>query len=598
MVGFPMRRILFQGSILSFFCAAFAPVLISQQPSGALRQADAEYRAGVAALNGNDLKTAQEKFEAVVRLEPEIELGHSALGAVLVREGQWTASIKELERALAIKPADDAAQLNLAIAYAESGSLAKALPLFASAETAARSRGTRLPAQVVVLYAKSLAAVGHTESAIAQMKEAAAERGASPQIHDDLGSLYAQRKDWPSAEEEFEAALRTQPNFAEAHLHLGFVLQAEQKGDPAAEWTQAAALAPNNAQIAVLAGKALADAGHDDKAAPILEQALHLDPRSTTAAYALALVYQRNNRVSDAADLLKNVVKAEPKNTTALVNLGLALSQLHRAQDALPYLQRAIALDPNSLTAHQDLAAAYIQVDQVASAITELRAALKLAPNSPKVHYDLGVAYKLQDDAADAIPQLEAAEKLDPSGYEAPYVLGILYDQVARYAEAAQALETSLKLHSQNGDGWSTLGSVYLKLNKLPEAAAALRNATQQLPAQSDPHLLLANVLIKQGNVAEAAQERKIAADLMRAHMDLQRAEVATNSGKSLLTAGKVDDAIVEFRNALAFDSNFAEAHRELADALDKQGKAQEAESERTKARALDAQAGEPASAP
>lgn len=584
-----MRSLLFSGSVLLASLAACAPAS-AQQPSSALREADSEYRAGVAALNSNDLKTAQARFEAVVRLEPQVELGHSALGAVLVRESDWPAAIRELERALSLKSGDDAARLNLAIACAESGQNAKALPLFANAETAARARGSSLPSGAEVLYAKSLAAAGHTENAISRLRHIA-DPGASPQIHDDLGSLYAQQQDWPQAEDQFQQALRAQPNFAEAHLHLGFVLQTEEKGDPAAEWNQAVALAPGNARIAALAGKALADAGHDDQAATILEQALHLDPQSTTTAYSLALVYQRTNRVSESADLLKRVVEAEPKNIAALINLGLALSQLHRAQDALPYLQRAIALDPKNLTAHQDLAAAYIQVDQVASAVTELRAALALAPDSPKVHYDLGVAYKLQDDSANAIPQLEAAAKLDPSGYEAPYVLGLLYDQAARYSEAAQQLETSLKLHSQNGDGWSTLGSIDLKLGKLPEAAAALRHAAQQLPGQADPHLLLANVLIKQGDTAGAAQERKIAADLMRAHMDRQRAEVATNSGKSLLGAGKIDDAIVEFRNAVSFDPKYAEAHRELADALDKEGKAGEAESERAQAKALDAQA-------
>jgi protein O-GlcNAc transferase len=585
-------------SCLLLSSLGFCGLGFSQQTAAALQQADADYRAGVSALNNNDLRTAQARFDDVVRLEPGIELGHSALGAVLVREGQWAAAIRELNKALALKLSDETAQLNLAIAYAESGEQAMALPWFAKAEAAARARGSEMPSGAEVLYAKSLAASGHTESAIARLSRIAALPGASPQIHDDLGSLYAQRQDWPHAETEFEQALRVGPSFAEAHLHLGFVLQAEQKGDPISQWSQAAALAPGNAQIDALAGKALADAGQDDKAAPILEQALKLDPRSITAAYALALVYQRTNRVSEAADLLKKVVEAEPKNTAALINVGLALSQLHRAQDALPYLQRAIALDPKSLTAHQDLAAAYIQVDQVANGVTELRAALALAPDSPKAHYDLGVAYKLQDDAADAIPQLEAAEKLEPSGYEAPYVLGLLYDQVARYPEAAQQLETSLKLHPQNGDGWSTLGSIYLKLNQLPEAAAALRNAVQQLPSQADPHLLLANVLIKQGDTAEAAQERKVAAGLMRAHMNLQRAEVATNSGKSLLNAGKVDDAIVEFRNALIFDPRYAEAHRELADALDKQGKTGEAEAERAQAKALDAHAAEPGSTP
>ena len=74
------------------------------------------------------------------------------------------------------------------------------------------------------------------------------------------------------------------------------------------------------------------------------------------------------------------------------------------------------------------------------------------------------------------------------------------------------------------------------------------------MPDQADSHLILASVLVKQKDTAGAAQERKVAADLMRQHMDLQRAEVATNSGKSLLQSGRLDDAIVQFRDALTFD--------------------------------------------
>jgi len=70
------------------------------------------------------------------------------------------------------------------------------------------------------------------------------------------------------------------------------------------------------------------------------------------------------------------------------------------------------------------------------------------------------------------------------------------------------------------------LGSIYNKLDRLPDAVTALREAIRQLPDQADSHLLLATVLIKQNQPAKAAEERKVAADLMRAHMNLQRAEV------------------------------------------------------------------------
>ena len=65
---------------LSLAVAGFA-----QAPPASLKQADADYRAGVAALGHNDLTTALADFEKVVKLAPSAEEGHSALGAVLVR---------------------------------------------------------------------------------------------------------------------------------------------------------------------------------------------------------------------------------------------------------------------------------------------------------------------------------------------------------------------------------------------------------------------------------------------------------------------------------------------------------------------------------
>jgi tetratricopeptide (TPR) repeat protein len=209
----------------------------------------------------------------------------------------------------------------------------------------------------------------------------------------------------------------------------------------------------------------------------------------------------------------------------------------------------------------------------------------------PQLHYDLGLALKMQDDAAGAIPELETAERLDPAAPEAPYVLGVLYMQAARYEDAAREIKASLNLRPENGDGWATLGSVYSKLNMFPEATSALREAIRQLPEQSDPHLTLAAVLAKQNQPAEAALERRKAADLMRSNMNRQRAEVATNAGNSLLMRGDLAGATVQFRDALSYDTNYAEAHLGLAKVLDRQGKAVDAAAEREKAKAVAATA-------
>ena len=73
----------------------------------------------------------------------------------------------------------------------------------------------------------------------------------------------------------------------------------------------------------------------------------------------------------------------------------------------------------------------------------------------------------------------------------------------------------------------------------------------------------------------------------MRAHMNEQRAEVATHAAESQLKDGHVEDAIAQFREALSYDDRYAEAHTGLAAALERQGKTVEAAAERQKAEAL-----------
>jgi tetratricopeptide (TPR) repeat protein len=559
----------------------------AQEPSASLKQADADYREGTSALARNDLNAALADFQNVVRLAPAAEQGHSALGAVLVRLGRMSEGIHELERALDLQPGDSAAQLNLALAYEQGGEAAKALPLFQKLITASAAAKRPLAPAVLASYAHALAATGQLRPAIARMKEAAARDPRNAEFEDDLGTLHVKLAEWPEAKQAFAAALSANPDYAKAHLHMGLALQALEQQGALEELTRADELEPRNPVIALELGKALANAGQDEQALPVLEQASKLDPGSTVAAYQLGLVLSRLDRVEDAIPLLQRAADASPGKAEILINLGMALCLAQRAKDAAPLLQRAVALEPNSVTAHQDMAVADIQLSQIDDAIIQLRAALKLSPDAPQLHYNLGYALKAQDDAAGAIPELETAEKLNPSAPEAPYLLGVLYMQVGRYDDAARELSASLKQRPENGDGWATLGSVYNRLDKLPEAVSALQEAIRQSPMQADPHLTLAAVLAEQDLPTEATEERKKAAELMRAHMNFQRAEVSTNSGNSLLANGKVDEAIADYREALSFDADYAAAHEGLARALERQGKPMEAATERQKAMAL-----------
>jgi len=535
------------------------------QPTTALQQADTTFRAGYQAMQAGKLEEAGKNFADVVRLAPQLPEGHIALGAILVQLGHPQEGIPEFEKALALKPGDNATEANLATAH----------------ETIART----------------LAAAGKLSEAEAELQAALtvlpddAPNLQRSGLEDELGSLLAQEKRWSEAETAFRDALRSSPpddKAAAAHMHLGVVL-VEEKRFPAAieELSKAAEATPGNPTTEFQLGRGLAAAGKDEEAEPHLKEALRLDPQLSGGAQELAMVLQRLGRQEESIPLFEQTIAQEPKNAQALTNLGLALTETGKAKDAVPYLLRALAETPNDPVAHEDLGVAELQQSHFDEAITEFDKARELDPGNPQLHYDLGLAYKLKDRMDDATRELTKAASLDPSLPDPPYTLGILLMQLGKLDEAATQLKIALALRPSNGDGWALLGSVLKQLDRRSDAEAALRKAIELMPGQPGPHITLAGVLAEDGQKDEAAAERKIAAALSRTAVNRQRAMLSTNAGNQSLQRGEIADAVSRYQDAIAADPAYAEAHAQLALAYARQGRSEESTAEKVKAESL-----------
>jgi protein O-GlcNAc transferase len=569
--------------ISSVFVASLGAI---DSPQQQLRSADAAFRAGYAAEKRGDVSSARQQFEKVVLLAPDIAEGHSALGSVLVQLGEYKRAIRELVRALVLKPADRTAQINLAIAYQESGDHEKSLPLFRSLD---QNTVSPLPASVVIFYIRALAASQQTELAIAKTKSALIAAPESPALRDTLGSLQAQRQDWNDALSQFKEAVRLNPKFGEAHLHFGLTLMMLQRASEAVlELMIAAELLPQSALARVELAKALIAQGDNAKAVAALQRALTLDPSSLGAKYQLGLALQASGQERQAIPFFQEVVAADPHDAPALTNLGLALVQTGNAKEAISLYQSALRETPDDPLVHQDLGVAYLQMSDLDDAMAEFRTGLKLAPDAYELHYDLGLALKLRDDIAAAASELDLAARLNPSSPDPPYTLGILAMQRGNFEDAAAQLKIALRLRPENGDGWAILGSVYKQQNKLAEAFDALEKAIELMPNQPGPHITVAGVLARQGRTAEAAAERKKGADLTRVAVNRQRATFAANSGSALLLKGQITDAIARYQEAVSSDPTYIDAHRGLAIGLERAGRTAEAEEERNKAAQLE----------
>lgn len=552
-----------------------------------LHQADLLFHAGYSAFAKHDLQTARVDFQQVIALVPNMEEGHSALGAVLVQLGQYSKAIPELIRSLVLKPSDRTATMNLAVAYSQTGVYLKAITLFHRLKDE-EMNDTAWPPDVLAAYARALAGTQRVSTAILEMQRAVTAMPSNAAMQDELGSLYAQEKNWAQAASAFQEAIRLDRELATAHLHLG-VTRLAQGQLPSAidELTIATKLLPKNAEPLLELGIALLTAGNAQDAIPILRRALELDPNSVEIKYQLALTLQSADQEQQAIPLFQQTVAAQPTNTQAITNLALALVQVGKAKESISLYQRALQLSPDDVTVYQDLAVAYIQESDIDDAIRELRTGLKLSPNDPALHYNLGLAYKLQDNTTAAIVELELCSKLDPALPDPHYTLGILYMQEGHFNRAAVQLRQALQMSPTNANGWAILGSVYQQQNKFPEAIAALREAIRQGPERPSPHITLATILAEQGNHTAAKEERKKAADLMRIAVNQQRATFETNTGDMQRQKGMLSQATQSYQQAIQDDPQYAAAHTGLAKVFEQEGKSAEAAEESRKADVL-----------
>ncbi len=567
---------------------ALVSLALLLQTAQQIQSADADFRAGYAAMTQGDLAQAHAAFAKVVVLTPKVAAGHSAYGAVLLAEGNAANAVRELELAHRLDPKEETATLNLATAYSREARYVDAVAMFRLLPNEAI-----LTSEAAIAYATALAKTGDLRSAAERLGMEVARKPTDSALRDALGTVLAQQKQYEEAKTQFERAIALDNDLPSAHLHLGSLYLMEQDVPRAlAELLIAVKLEPDDLPSLLQLGRAQVAAREDELALATLTHARELVPASVDVSYALALALQNAGRNKEALPLFAAAAAARPQDGTVLTNYALALVQTGDARQAEDFYRRALALDASSPVLREDLGVAYLQQSDLDNAIVQFKEGLALpnegAPITAELHYDLGLALKLKDKLPEATAEFERAQKADPALPDPPFTLGILYMQTGRFAEAAAELEHVTVMQPGNGEAWSNLGNIYKQMEQPEKAVGALRRAIKLLPAQPSPHITLAAILAQQGDREGAAAERKKGAELSRIAIDRQRAEFALRSGTTLLQEGKLADALAQMRDAVAADPGYAAAHYGLADVLARRGDAGEAAVERQKGKEID----------
>ncbi len=304
------------------------------------KNADAQGNLGVLLFFRGDYANAIPHMRAALAIEPNLAKIEGLLGIAERNTGDPAAALKDMEAAFPLlQDAKFKAHIGLQLIemYSASGDLEKAASiagelrradpenvevLYASyrlySDLAAESMLTLSlvdpnSAQMHQLMAHEESRRGNTNGAIAQYRKAIAINPHLPGVHFELAELLNTADDVKVKQEalqEYLEALKENPDDVKTESRLGDLYL--QKGDlPTAYsyYSKAAALHPDNADVEFGLAKTLIAMDQKNRALPILERAVQLDPTNATAHYRLSTLYREENRSEDSKRELDEFLK-------------------------------------------------------------------------------------------------------------------------------------------------------------------------------------------------------------------------------------------------------------------------------------------------
>ncbi|HEU5351457.1 MAG TPA: tetratricopeptide repeat protein [Terracidiphilus sp.] len=333
----------------------------------------------VAAQQRHDLKTAIDLYRRVLALQPDQVQARANLGAALADDGQYGAAIEEDRKALAAMPGNTGVSMNLGLAYYKSGDFAHAGPQFAN--ILAR-RPMDVPAAVLMGYVD----IKLQRPAEAAKLLAPLERGHENNMDLEyvLGYAQVQTGDNKDGVPRMERMARA-THAVDAYVIAGTArLHAREFKEAREDLEAAVKLSPDFPGLQTLVGQARDALGDSDAAMPAFEAAIRQDPHDFMANLYLGTMWLKKRELEKARPLLEEAVKLQPKAAEARLQLA-KLNELtgHYAESAaaLEDLEKA---DPGWLDPHVELATLYYKLHRPADGQRERKIVAKIQAQQQK----------------------------------------------------------------------------------------------------------------------------------------------------------------------------------------------------------------------
>ncbi|MDE5101871.1 MAG: tetratricopeptide repeat protein [Trichodesmium sp. St19_bin2] len=366
---------------------------------------------------------------------------------------------------------------------------------------------TKTEPKAYKIIGNSLQAMGKLQEALDWYNKALKIKPDFGEVYANIGTIFAQQKQWEQAIQNYLRAIEIKPEFAGAYRNLAKIYTQVNKSQEAAEY---------------------------------LYKAIRLEPGKATAQDFLFTgnTLSENGKLEEAIDCYQQLISADPNSFEAYEKLGDSLLKQGQLELSLQNYKNAQKLKPHSTEIKQKIG---------------------------EIYYRYGESFQEQEKVEEAVKAYRQAIENYPQ-YDIPYgKLGEVFSQQEKWEEAVKVYEKASQIKPDNSWYYNSLGEALKKLEKWEEAVMAYRKAIKLNPDFSWSHNNLADCLVKLGKREEAVvayrQAIKLKPDFTWSYINL---------GNTLWEIGNWQEAINPYSRALELKADLPETYQKLGHALKK----------------------------
>jgi len=191
------------------------------------------------------------------------------------------------------------------------------LKLMPKAAVAAAAGGGPTAEEIKASYKKAtdLLRAQKWDEAEAALKEIQAKNAEIPEVYNNLGYVYAQKKDVAAAQAAYEKAIELRPSYGDAYTGLAQLYQEQ---------------------------------GQTDKAMEVMTKASTANPDDQGVQLSLGIFYFNNQKYDEAEAAFKKVAAADASNVEVQYYLGIVAVNQGKTDEAVTHLEKYLSLSPTN----------------------------------------------------------------------------------------------------------------------------------------------------------------------------------------------------------------------------------------------------------